>query len=204
MGAVCWPLVETARTLLLTGFLALAWPGTMLQLLCGLLTAVSFLILQIWCAPYRTASNNALAVATDVSLVLEFISSVGVQINSLYDSRLNEEFLSVALNVATFSVFTFTLLFFLFKWLFPVQGNVAADSGTAAGASTIAAVPAFSRAAAAASTRASAVAAAVFSSCSHGRTTISAAAPAAEELLAEASRDAAINGPCGDGPTQPQ
>jgi len=111
--ALYWPLIETARALILTGFLALAWPGTMLQLLCGLLVANSFLVLQIWCAPYRTASNNFLAMAVDASLVLEFISSAGVQINSLYGGNLNEEALSVALYVAAFTVFMITALSFL-------------------------------------------------------------------------------------------
>jgi hypothetical protein len=111
--ALYWPLVETARALTLTGFLALAWPGTMLQLLCGLLVAMSFLILQMWCAPYRTASNNFLAVAVDASLVLNFISSVGVQVNSLYDGHVDEMYLSIALYAAAFTVFIIVMLSFL-------------------------------------------------------------------------------------------
>ena len=78
--ALYWPLVEAARALLLTGFLALVTPGRLFQLLCGLLVAIAFLVLQIWIAPYRTASNNLLAMLINISLVLDLVSSIGVQV----------------------------------------------------------------------------------------------------------------------------
>ena len=73
--ALYWPLMDALRAVILTGFLALVTPGHIFQLLCGLLVAVAFLTLQIWCTPYRTASNNFLAMAINLSLVLEFVSS---------------------------------------------------------------------------------------------------------------------------------
>jgi hypothetical protein len=108
--ALFWPIVEALRTILLTGFLALVVPGHIFQLLCGLLVAFAFAILQVWCAPYRTASNNFLAMAIDVSLVLDFISSIGVQANAKYNGDIDGTLLSIALYAAAFVVFPITFL----------------------------------------------------------------------------------------------
>ena len=108
--ALYWPLIEAARALLLTGFLALVSPGGLLQLLCGLLVAISFHTLQVWISPYRTASNNFLAMAINVSLVLNLVSSLGVQINAKSSNSINATLLSVALYTAAFAVYLVTLL----------------------------------------------------------------------------------------------
>ncbi len=42
-----WPLVEAVRSLVLTGFLALVRPGSLSQLLLGLLAASIFFMLQV-------------------------------------------------------------------------------------------------------------------------------------------------------------
>ena len=47
-SAFLWPLMEAVRMLLLTGFLALVRPGSMIQIFCGEVVAVSFLVLQVW------------------------------------------------------------------------------------------------------------------------------------------------------------
>ena len=135
--ALYWPLVEAARAILLTGFLALVTPGVprssipqnalvsprlmrprsssvhageLFQLLCGQLVAVIFLVLQLWCAPYRTASNNFLAMAINVSLVLNFVSSIGVQVAAKYGiAAVDPMLLSIALYTAAFAVFPITL-----------------------------------------------------------------------------------------------
>ena len=104
-----WPLVETARALLLTGFLALVNPGEVFQILCGLLTAIVFLVLQLYCAPYRTASNNFLAMAVNFSLVLNFVSSVGVQVMA-FGVPIDSTLLSVVLFAAALTVFPITLV----------------------------------------------------------------------------------------------
>ena len=137
--ALYWPLVEAARAIFLTGFLALVTPGVLrssipqnalvsprltrprsssvlhagelFQLLCGQLVAVIFLVLQLWCAPYRTASNNFLAMAINVSLVLNFVSSIGVQVAAKYGiEAVDPMLLSIALYTAAFAVFPITLL----------------------------------------------------------------------------------------------
>ena len=104
-----WPLVEAARALLLTGFLALVTPGQLFQLLCGQLVAIAFLVLQLWCAPYRTASNNLFAMVVNVSLVLDFVSSLGVQMKAEYGDPINPTLLSIALYAASFAIFPITL-----------------------------------------------------------------------------------------------
>ena len=96
--------------LLLTGFLALVTPGRLFQLLCGLLVAFTFCCLHIYFAPYRTASNNLLAMAINFSLVLAFVSSISVKVNSEYGGDINPFLLSLALWASAFAVFPLTLL----------------------------------------------------------------------------------------------
>jgi len=111
--ALWWPLVEASRTLLLTGFLALIDPGEIFQLLCGQVVAIVFLVLQLWCAPYRTASNNFLAMAVNFSLVLNFVSSLGVQLNAMGHADVHPTLLLIVLIAATFTVFPLTLILLL-------------------------------------------------------------------------------------------
>jgi hypothetical protein len=69
-----------------------------------------FLVLQLWCAPYRTASNNFLAMAINVSLVLNFVSSIGVREAAKYGiEAVDPILLSIALYTAAFAVFPITL-----------------------------------------------------------------------------------------------
>ncbi len=117
-----WPLVEALRALVLTGFLALLHPGSITQLLCGTLAACTFAVLQMCFRPYRTEGNNAVATVASSSLVLAFLCSLGVQINSITDSSgdhntfmfVNTALLEAGLFVATFAAFAVTL--FAFKW----------------------------------------------------------------------------------------
>jgi len=113
--ALWWPLIEAARALLLTGFLALIEPGELFQMLCGLVVAFAFSILQIWFIPYRTASNNFVEMLVNVSLVLTFVSSLGVQINAQYDSNINPELLSAMLYVTALVMFPIMLLSLLLE-----------------------------------------------------------------------------------------
>ena len=68
-----------------------------------------FLVLQLWCAPYRTPSNNFLAMAVNMSIVLNFISSIGVHPSTSFDADISELMLTVALFIAAFTVFGITL-----------------------------------------------------------------------------------------------
>ena len=115
-SALWWPLIEAMRALLLTGFLALLTPGSITQLLFGLVIAISFLVLQLWCAPYQQQSSNFIAMVASAGLTLQFVASMGVQINSKAsgaDPVVDEMLLSLGLYVAAFAVFVVTLLNFL-------------------------------------------------------------------------------------------
>ena len=103
------------RRLMLTGFLALVEPGQIFQLLCGLLVAFGFSILQVWFIPYRTASNNLVATVVNVSLVLNFVSSLAVQVNAQYGSNINPTLLSAMLYVAALVMFPIMLLSLLLE-----------------------------------------------------------------------------------------
>lgn len=112
--ALWWPLFEAMRALLLTGFLALVSPGSITQLLFGLLVAIAFLVLETWCAPYQNPGNNYVALIASTSLVLNFISSLGVQFNSVSGNGLvNASLLSAGLFIAAFAVFVVTTFTFI-------------------------------------------------------------------------------------------
>ena len=112
--ALWWPLVEALRAVLLTGFLALASPGTVTQLFLGVLVALACALVQIWSVPYRAPENNLVAAVASAGLVLSFIASLGVQVNAHAPTLLvRQELLSAVLFVAAFAVFVVTLLSFL-------------------------------------------------------------------------------------------
>ena len=108
--ALYWPFVEALRALLLTGILALVPQGTLLQLLLGLLLAFAFATLHMWCAPHRQPSDNFLAAAINVLLVLNFVSAVGVQMRNKYNDPISPLFLSIALYTAAFAILPIALL----------------------------------------------------------------------------------------------
>ena len=78
-----WELVEVARKLVLTGYLALVKPGTLLQLYLGLTFALCMLILQLYAAPYRSVGDNFLSAVSASALVLTLLASLGIQLTEL-------------------------------------------------------------------------------------------------------------------------
>ena len=106
-----WPLVDASRAFVLTGFLALVEPGTLLQLFCGVVFALCFTSLQSFSAPYRMETNNFLAYIANVAIVLNLLGSLGAQINATYYARaVNSTLLSVVLFVAGTGTLVLTLL----------------------------------------------------------------------------------------------
>ena len=81
--ALWWPLVDASRTLVLVGLLALIEPGEPIQILCGVMVAFFYLVLQIWTSPYCTRSDNLLALGAGLALVLNMQSSLGLQLNAV-------------------------------------------------------------------------------------------------------------------------
>ena len=60
--------------------------------------------LLLFCTPYCTASNNFLAMAVNFSLVLNFVSSIGVQVQSNFGAPINSTLMTLVLFVAAFTV----------------------------------------------------------------------------------------------------
>ena len=75
---------------------------------------IAFLVLETWCAPYQNPGNNYVALIASTSLVLNFISSLGVQFNSVSGTGLvNASLLSAGLFIAAFAVFVVTAFTFI-------------------------------------------------------------------------------------------
>ena len=78
-----WELVEVARKICVTGFLALVEPGTLLQLYLGVVVALCILVLQLYAQPYRLPTDNFLSMVSAAALVLTLLGSLGVQMINL-------------------------------------------------------------------------------------------------------------------------
>ena len=78
-----WELVEVARKITITGFLALIDPGSLLQLYLAVGLALCILILQLYASPYASVSDNFLSMISASALVLTLLASLGIQLNEL-------------------------------------------------------------------------------------------------------------------------
>ena len=112
--ALWWPLVDASRALVLAGILALVAPGEPIQILCGVMVALFYLVLQIWMSPYRMRSDNLLALGAGLSLVLNLLSSFGLQLNALTSQAfISPIVLSIVLYAAGVATFGSTMVIFL-------------------------------------------------------------------------------------------
>ena len=111
--ALWWPLVDASRTLVLVGTLALIVPGEPIQILCGVMVALFYMVLQIWTSPYCTRSDNLLALGAGLALVLNLLSSLGLQLNAVTEKTFFSPIvLSIILYVAGMSIFGSTTVIF--------------------------------------------------------------------------------------------
>jgi hypothetical protein len=180
-----WPLVDASRTLVLTGLLALLAPGQLIQIFAAIVFAMGYMAVQIWSQPYRMRSNNLLAFGANMALLLHLLSSLGVQFNAKYDGEvLDPIVLSVMLFVAGTAIIGVTLLGFCFALCHESRTD-SADTNDAAAIAPLVSAPVRRRSLLYITT--------AFSS--RSRTRAAAVSTAAEELLAEESRQAAINSP---------
>ena len=69
-----WELVEMVRKLVLVGFMLL-YQGTMLQLMLGTLLSVAYLLFQVQAKPFREISDDYLASAASLAIVVIFLTS---------------------------------------------------------------------------------------------------------------------------------
>ena len=81
--AFFWELIEVARKITVTGFLALVDPGSLLQLYLGVAVALCILVLQMYASPYQTLSDNFLSMISASALVLTMFASLGIQLTEL-------------------------------------------------------------------------------------------------------------------------
>ena len=78
-----WELAEVMRKIVITGFLALVKPGSLLQLYLGVAVALCILILQLYATPYATASDNFLSFVSASAMVFTLLASLGIQLTEL-------------------------------------------------------------------------------------------------------------------------
>lgn len=88
-----WELAEMARRLLLVGFLVPVAPGSLIQLACGLMISLVYLVLQLQARSYRQLSHNFLATAASFSLVVLFVGALLVRVGELTGTQEVERFL---------------------------------------------------------------------------------------------------------------
>jgi hypothetical protein len=69
-----WEIMEMLRRFLLVGLFVVMEQGSLTQLAIGTLTSLLFLVAQLISRPYRHASDEFLALASSVSLVIIFMT----------------------------------------------------------------------------------------------------------------------------------
>ena len=133
-----WELIEMARRFVLVGAFMLVWPGSLVQLILGTVTAAMFLLVQIQARPYKRTSDNYLASAASFCLLIYFLCCVMYKISGLVDSVLPACTLEssssglcryFAIDTATLTIVTIsTLLATLVVSFIMVTKQVAAES----------------------------------------------------------------------------
>ena len=78
-SAFWWELVEVGKKLILTGFLALVEPGSLVQIFLAVSAALVALVLQMRVSPYFNQSDNVLALVSDVALTFTFLITLALQ-----------------------------------------------------------------------------------------------------------------------------
>ena len=83
-----WELLETTKRLLLASFFALPFVerGTLMQLLAALVVQLVFLVLQIYAAPFKRASDNYFALCANVTLLFTLICCVVLEQDELVEA----------------------------------------------------------------------------------------------------------------------
>ena len=122
-----WELVEMFRRFLLVGILLLASAGSLMQISIGTLASVFFLLSQMQANPYKQSSDNYLATAASLSLLLYFLCCVVFKVGALIDS-LPYERADFYIYPRTLTIFAIsTLLFTLIATAVVVVKQVAAE-----------------------------------------------------------------------------
>lgn len=96
-----WEALEMFRKIMLTGLLIFFSPGSIFQLVLGLLISAVFLVLSVRIQPFTSRFNNRFKVATDVAIMATF--SVAVLMNKHVDSSQEPSWMSKTLFDAVFA-----------------------------------------------------------------------------------------------------
>jgi len=111
-----WELVEVAKKLTTTGFLALVDPGSLIQMYLAVTCSLLFLVLQLLMRPYRSKSNNLLAMISEVALAFTLLGTLGINASRYAPTPLAASNAIVAvLVVAALVVIVSAVLMLLFE-----------------------------------------------------------------------------------------
>ena len=97
-----WEALEMFRKIMLTGLLIFFSPGSIFQLVLGLMVSAVFLVLSVRTQPFTSRFNNRFKVATDVAIMTTFC--VAVLMNKHVDSSQEPTWMSRSLFDAVFAV----------------------------------------------------------------------------------------------------
>ena len=120
-------LFETCRRLLLTGVLGVISPGSMVQLVAGILISFGGTLMYIGCRPYTIPRNSFLAVLTNLQIFVVMLSSVllkykkalVVNSGSIAARTENNEGLGVFLIIFNVSGIAFLAIVLFVKFVLP-------------------------------------------------------------------------------------
>jgi hypothetical protein len=99
-------MVDLFRKLMLTGFLALVSPGSLLQIFIALVVALCLTALEMYVRPFNTLVRTFLSVVTGLALVLTLLGTLGFQIAQ----GPNSGFLTTTLTLAILVIAAFVVL----------------------------------------------------------------------------------------------
>ena len=81
-----WELLETAKKLTLTGFFVLILPGSVAQLVCGLVLVLFYLVLQVYAQPFKRREHNVVALTANLLVAMLFLSLIVLDEQYLFET----------------------------------------------------------------------------------------------------------------------
>jgi hypothetical protein len=92
-----WECIEIVKKLLLVGFAVMFKQGSIVQLVCGMLVALFYLVLLLWCSPYN--AGTALVNTSSLMLVLSLFGALLIKVasgtnGSVYEEGYTTDFIS--------------------------------------------------------------------------------------------------------------
>jgi hypothetical protein len=97
-----WEALEMFRKIMLTGLLIFFSPGSIFQLVLGLLVSAAFLVLSVRIQPFTSRFNNRFKVATDVAIMTTF--AIAILMNGHVDTSNEPSWMSKNVFDAVFAI----------------------------------------------------------------------------------------------------